>query len=249
MIDVIRSEWFKLRTVRLNLWLPALALGGLVLVTTLVAALTADPEFLDAVDLTDVIGNFSILVSMMIGVTTSLGITSEFNHDTIRPTLAATPHRQQVFAAKAVVSGVFGLLVGTIGAVAAYGVGAIVLSGRGGSVGLSANDGTLAAMFGVVVLSVLLALFGYGVGLIVRNGPAAVSLVVLWPLLIEGIIAGVLSVAQVDEPFKYLPYTAAFALVSAQDSDPGRIYGGVFFALVTLALVVLGSIVNNRRDV
>ena len=249
MIDLLRSEWFKLRTVRLNLWLPALAVGGLVVVTSLVAVLTPDAEFLDATDLTAVIGGFSILVSMMIGVTTSLGITSEFNHDTIRPTLAATPQRQRVFVAKAIVSAVFGFLVGTVGAVASYGLGAILLSSRDGEVALSGDDGTLETMFGVVVLAVLLALFGFGVGLLVRNGPAAVSLVVLWPLLIESIIGGVLSVARVDEPQQYLPYTSAFTLVTPENSEPGRLYGGVFFGLVAIALVVLGSLVNGRRDV
>lgn len=249
MKDLLRSEWFKLRTVRLNIWLPALAVAGLLLVTSLVTLLTPDAEILDATDLASVIGGFSILVSMMIGITTSLGITSEFNHHTIRPTLAATPRRQRVFAAKAIVSAGFGLLVGTFGVVASYGLGATLLSSRGGAVGLSTDDGTISALGGVIVLSVLLALFGYGVGLLVRNGPAAVSLVVLWPLLIESIIGGVLSVARVEEPQKFLPYTSAFALVTPEDSDPGRIYGGVFFALVAIALVVLGSVVNNRRDV
>ncbi len=249
MIALVRSEWFKLRTIRLNIWLPLVSIGGLVLVTSLVALLTSDPEALTGEDIVLTIGGFSILVSMMIAVTTSLGITSEFNHNTIRPTLAATPRRTQVFGAKAIVSLLFGALIGSAGMLLAYAVGASILSARGGSPGVSIDAGTLTALIGVVLLAVLLAGFGFGLGLLVRNGPTAVSLVILWPLLIEGILAAVLTVGGVENAQRFLPYTSAFALASPQDSDPGRVYGGVFFAIVVVLLITAGAFVNQRRDV
>jgi hypothetical protein len=78
-----------------------------------------------------------------------------------------------------------------------------------------------------------------------------VSIIILWPLLIEGILTGVLSLAGVDDPQKVLPYSSAFALVipDADNAPGGRIYGGVFFGIVSLALVIIGIVVNNRRDV
>lgn len=251
MIDLLRSEFFKLRTVRLNVWLPIGAVIALVVITGLVGALSSQPERVDGSDMLGLIGGFSILVSMMVGVATSLGITSEFGHNTIRPTLAATPNRTAVFVAKAVVSVLFGLVVGALAVVSAYVVGSVLANSRGADVGLSGDDGSLATLFGVVVLAGLLALFGYGLGLLLRNAPAAVSIIILWPLLIEGILSGVLSVAGVEDPQKFLPYTSAFALVipNAGDAPGGRISGGVFFGLVALGLVVAGIIVNNRRDV
>ena len=65
----------------------------------------------------------------------------------------------------------------------------------------------------MIVLAGLLALFGYGLGLLLRNGPGAVSIIILWPLLIEGILSGVLSVAGVEDPERFMPYGSAFALV------------------------------------
>ncbi len=251
MINLLRSEFFKLRTVRLNIWLPVGAVVALVVITGLVGLLSSDPQDFTNADLMGMIGAFSILVSMMIGVATSLGITSEFGHNTIRPTLAATPNRTMVFAAKAIVSVLFGLVVGAVAVTSSYIVGSVLLNGRDADVGLSGDDGSLASFFGVIVLAGLLALFGYGLGLLLRNAPAAVSIIILWPLLIEGILSGVLSVAGVEDPQKFLPYTSAFALVipDPNDGPGGRISGGIFFGLVTLALVVGGMVVNNRRDV
>ena len=251
MINLLRSEFFKLRTVRLNIWLPIGAVIALVVITALVGLLSSNPEQFTNTDLMGLIGAFSILVSMMIGVATSLGITSEFGHSTIRPTLAATPNRPMVFVAKAIISVAFGLVVGTIAVTSSYIVGSVLLNGRDADVGLSGDDGSLASFFGVIVLAGLLALFGYGLGLILRNAPAAVSIIILWPLLIEGILSGVLAVAGVDDPQKFLPYSSAFALVipNTNDAPGGRISGGLFFGLVALALVVVGIVTNNRRDV
>ena len=44
--------------------------------------------------------------------------------------------------------------------------------------------------------------FGFGIGLIIRNSPATVSILLLWPLLIEGLIAFVFSLLGSDGPFK-----------------------------------------------
>lgn len=251
MISLLRSEFFKLRTVRLNVWLPLGAVLALVVITALVGLLSSEPELFSNADLMGLIGAFSILVSMMVGVATSLGMTSEFAHNTIRPTLAATPNRSVVFAAKAIVSVLFGLAVGAVAVITSYLAGSLLLNGRGGDVALSRDDGSLAAFFGVIVLAGLLALFGYGLGLLLRNGPGAVSIIILWPLLIEGILSGVLSVAGVEDPQRFMPYGSAFALVitDSNDASGGRISGGLFFGVVALALVVAGIVMNNRRDV
>ncbi|NND73847.1 MAG: ABC transporter permease subunit [Ilumatobacter sp.] len=250
MINLLRSEVLKFRTVRLHVWLTIGAVGLLLVVVGLVGMLSSEPRRTRPDDLMSLIGGFSVLIAMTVGVLAALGITSEFSHNTIRPTLAATPQRTTVFVAKAVLSTVYGLVVGAVAVVAAYLLGSLLLSARGASVGLSGDDGSLAAFLGVPILCALLALFGYGLGLLLRNSPAAVSLIILWPLLLESILNGVLSVAGVDEPTRLLPYTSAFALVIPNPSDApgGRIYGGVYFGMFALLITVIGIAVNNRRD-
>ena len=68
MINLLRSEFFKLRTVRLNVWLPLGAVLALVVITALVGLLSSEPELFSNADLMGLIGAFSILVSMMVTV-------------------------------------------------------------------------------------------------------------------------------------------------------------------------------------
>lgn len=251
MSNLIRSEWLKLRTVPLHIILWCLAGGFVLVITVLVAVLNGDPRLFSNSDLADLVGGTSIVAGLLVSVVSALAITGEFAHGTIRPTLAATPARTKVFLAKAVVLSVVALLIGIVVMWGSYLVGLVIFDIRGGDIGLSGSDGSLAVLVGTPFLFVILAMFGYGLGLVFRNSPAAVSVAILWPLLVETVLGGVLSVAGVDEPSRYLPYQSAFAL-AVTDPDGlvnGRVGGGVFFAVVVVVLVAAAIAVNNRRDV
>lgn len=251
MIAALRSEFFKLRTVRVHGWLSAAGVIALAVAAGLYAGLAPDPETLTRQDLLHHIGTFSVMVSIATGIVAAFAVTSEFRFGTLRQTLIATPQRLRIFASKAIVSGFYGVGIGAIAAVAAVGVGTVLLDARGGGTGLSTADGTLFTFVGVVILAALFALFGCGIGMLVRNVPIAVAIVVLWPLAIERAIGAVLVAAGVDPEDRFLPYTAATSLVTPElDADAvGRLYGGLFLGLVALVLVGLGVAVNSRRDV
>ena len=101
-----------------------------------------------------------------------------------------------------------------------------------------------------VILAVLVSWFGFGMGLLIRNSPTTVSLILLWPLLIEGLISVFLALVNLDDATKYLPYQAA---LSASTGDPGtdqlgRPGGQILFAVVGLALIGVGTWLDGRRD-
>ena len=56
-----------------------------------------------------------------------------------------------------------------------------------------------------MLLAVGLTLLGYGLGLLIRNTPATICILLLWPLIAEGLIAGLLSVAGAEECARFLP--------------------------------------------
>lgn len=251
MKNTISSEWLKLRTVNLNVVLVAIAAGFVLIVTLLVALLNSGPEEFDGGDLAGLVGGTSVVSGFVLSVVAALSITSEFAHDTIRPTLAATPDRTRLFVAKAIVLSIVGFVVGLAVAVGSFLIGLVVLNSRGASVGISGDDGSLAVLIGIPIFFTILTMFGYGLGLLIRSTPAAVAIAILWPLLVETILRGVLSVAGVDEPDHFLPYQSGFALVAPEDSFEGwgRVGGGVFFAVTVGVLVTLAVVVNTRRDV
>lgn len=251
MSNLLRSEWIKLRTIPLHVFLWCIGGGFVLVVVVLVGLLNGSPETFSGSDLANLVGGTSIVAALIVSVVSALAITSEFSHDTIRPTLAATPHRIRVFLAKAVVLVGVALAIGAAIVWGAYVIGLVILDVRGADIGISGDDGSLAVVLGAPFLFVILAMFGYGLGSLFRSSPAAVSVAILWPLLVETILATVLSIAGVDEPARFLPYQSAFALsVADPDGLPnGRIGGGLFFAVVVAALVAGSILVNTRRDV
>ena len=251
MNQLIRSEWIKLRTIPLHIVLWSIAVGFVLVITVLVGIFNGSPEFFESRDLFDLIGGTSVVAALLVSVVSALAITSEFAHSTIRPTLAATPSRTKIFLAKAIVLAAVGGVLGIVTVVSSGVIGALIFNVRGADIGVSGDDGTLAMILGTPVFFVILAMFGYGLGLLTRNSPAAVSIAILWPLLVETVLGGVLAVAGVDEPTRFLPYQSAFALVITDSNElpNGRLGGGLFFGLVVAALVAGAIAINNRRDV
>ncbi|MEM9748352.1 MAG: hypothetical protein AAF945_16780 [Actinomycetota bacterium] len=251
MSNVAASEWLKLRTIPLHYILVSVGAAFVMVIVVLVAALNGDPEFFFSEDLANLVGVTSVVAALSVSVVSVLAITGEFAHNTIRPTLAAVPDRSRAFLGKGLVLAAVAAAAGAMTAWVPYLVGLVIFNVRGADIGISGDDGSLAILVGLPFFFVLLALFGYGLGLLLRSLPGALAIVILWPLLVEGIIASVLNVAGVDEPLQFLPYQSSFALVTADTDDffYGRVGGGVFFGLVVLVLIAGGIVVNSRRDV
>ncbi|MFK7919836.1 MAG: hypothetical protein AB8G14_17300 [Ilumatobacter sp.] len=255
MINLIGSEWIKLRTLRLNWVLPLIGLVFVIVITGLVGIFGEINSFttITSGEIAEIVGFSAILPGLLVSVIGVLAISSEFGFGTIRPTLVATPSRPKVFAAKALLLAVVGLVFGLITGLIGYVVGFALLSARGAE-GLSFfdDDGTIGVLFvGLPLLFMLLVLFGYGVGLLVRISAAAVSIAILWPILIETIIAFALAIAGIEDPQKFLPYQSALALVSTDSNDfvNGKVGGAVFFALVVAGIIAIATAINTRRDV
>ncbi|MEY4173239.1 MAG: hypothetical protein RI900_404 [Actinomycetota bacterium] len=252
MRSAIRSEFIKFRTVRMNWVLGIIAVLFPVVTTLLFAALAKEgeggPPDLEA--LFRFLTITCIVMVMLVGVLGASGVTGEFAFNTIRPTFAATPRRSRVMLAKAVVTAVAGLGIATVVMVVGLFGGAAVVSGRGrsGSIGDVPNLGI--ATVGFVLFTVIVALLGLAVGMMVRSTPGSVAVIVLWPLLAENIIASVLGIAGVDDANRWMPYGAGGALWSLDDSPGGfgRWGGGAYFLAVTVGLLLVGNLITSRRD-
>ena len=57
------------------------------------------------------------------------------------------------------------------------------------------------------------------IGTLTRNPPSAVSILVLWPLLLESLIGGLLSIAISDEIFKWMPFQTGLNALLLEDSN------------------------------
>lgn len=252
MINTLRSEWIKLRSVRMNLVLCIIAVAFPLLVSILTSAL-ANPRDLDTGTLAGTVTGTSVITALLLGVIGVVSIGGEFSHGTIRPTFAATPRRSRVLIAKGIITAGAALVVQGTVVLLAYGVSSMIASSRDASISLAAQPEARNGLIGIIVFAVIVSLLGLALGLLIRNMPSAIAVLILWPLLIEGIIGGILSVAGVDNAFKWMPFQAGIQLGNPDNGSGGsdalaRVPAGLYFAAVTLVVAFIGATFTNRRD-
>ncbi len=247
MTDLLKSEWIKLRTVRVNYVLTIIAAAIPIVVVTLVAALSSRVQQ-TADDFAGGVTATLVLTALLLGVVGALNLTSEFSHGTIRVTFAAVPQRRNVLLAKAIVSLLATMVLATIIELVSFGIGAGILSGRGADIALRPSD--KAAMASAVLLAGMLSVLGYGIGLLIRNSPATIAVLILWPLLLENLVRAVLSAAGVSNQTPWLPYQSAITMLnpSTDSGDPSRLHGALYLGTIVVVLVAVGIFVNERRD-
>lgn len=249
MIAVLRSEWIKLRTVRMHWVLVIVAVAFPMVITVLTSALS-DTSDMDTEGLAGLVVGLAIVTALLLGVLATASVGSEFAHGTIRPTFAATPRRTRVVLAKAIVVVASTLVVAGAVVAGTFAAGAAIARSRDVRVSFDDAPGALPGMVGVVLLAVIVALLGFGLGLVIRNQAAAIAALILWPLLVESLVAGLLTAVGVDRAFRYMPYNSGFAMANptSDAAEVGRVQGGLYFFAVTLAVVVVGAVLTERRD-
>jgi ABC-2 type transport system permease protein len=251
VIALVKSEWIKLRTVTMNWVLTIIALAFPSAITLLTAFFRGDdPQPLQTRQLLDLVLNTSFLPLLLITVVAATSITSEFGFGTIRPTFTATPRRSHVVLAKAIVAVLYAFVVQTVVMLVACFGGAAVANGRGSDVRIGEVPTATAALVGLVVLGMIMALVGLGVGMLVRSTPASVVLLILWPLMAEALVGGLLGLfVKSVRVIEWMPFRAGFQLSSLDVFDgPSRVVGGVYFGAVAVALCALGTWSMQRRD-
>jgi ABC-2 type transport system permease protein len=246
MIDAIRSEWIKYSTIRINWIFAAIAVAVPLLITVRTATFTSDR--LTGADLAELVTAPATFAGLLLAVTASIGITSEFSHATIRPTFAAMPDRLRPLLAKPIVQAAVAAIITATTVTVSWVAGAAIADGP-----QSAGDsGALPSLVGVVVLAVGLSLLGFGLGLLIRNPAATVCALLLWPLIVEEVLIGglLLSVINAADTLRYLPYMAGLNMAAIQPNPDllSRAAGGLYFLAWTAVIVVLTMQRARTRD-
>ena len=176
-------------------------------------------------------------------------VTSEYGTGMIRATLAATPRRGAVLAAKGIVLSGTLVVAGIVTAFAGYLAGNWFLDRKGIGVALS-DDGVLRALLGSGLYLAGLGLFAMAVGLLIRHTAAALS-VGLALVFVVGNMAFLLPGTWGEWIAKLLPGNAGSGLVTPVPFNPellGPWTGFAVFAAQVAALLLAGWLVFRHRD-
>ncbi|HET6394413.1 MAG TPA: ABC transporter permease [Blastococcus sp.] len=247
----LRAEWIKFWSVRSTFWSTAmlfvLGAGLTVLVCATSAAWLASGEA-DESPLSFVTWGlmFAQITAIVLG---TLVVTSEYGTGMIRATLAATPRRGSVLAAKAIVLSGTLFVVGTVTAFAGFFGGNFFLDREGIGIALG-DEGVLRAMLGSGLYMAGLGLFAAAVGFLIRHTAAALS-VVLALVFVVGNMAFLLPGTWGEWTAKLMPGNAGSGVATPVSFNPELLdpwVGLAVFAGEIALLTVIAWATFRRRD-
>ncbi|KGI66586.1 ABC transporter permease [Mycolicibacterium rufum] len=178
---------------------------------------------------------FGVPVLMVVA---ALTVTGEYRTRMIATTFLATPARSVVLGAKAVVAAVFCAVAAAVMVIGSLLVAREPLAVR-----------TVAA---IALYAALAAVLGVGVGALLRHSAGAVSVLLLWPLLVETLVGNLPGRGPQIGP--YLPFANMFRFLDVQWLFSGYAWHwgplGSLAYFTALVAVVFGAavFVVNRRD-
>lgn len=250
MIDTVRAEAFKLRTLTSVLvaclttaaltvglaWLSGWSVRG---------ALENNPGLLVGEVVPEQVGFDAVAYGtagmVVLGV---LAVSSEYTGGQIRASLLATPHRPRLLAAKAAVVASAALAVALVTVPAAFTATQVGLGEHGFALSGMAARPVSGALAGAVAYWVLIALLAAGVTVVVRNA------VVPLTLLISLVLALSFYLSMLTDLADYLPDRAGaqmFLMGGPNDTELSPLGGGAVMAAWVAAVWAVAVPLFSRR--
>ncbi len=246
MTRLFSSELLKLRTTRTFYALTGGAIALIVIIAVLGAALgnfknTGTPGR----DLLSIAG-LAPLFALVIGV---IGVTTEFRHGTITPSLLVEPVRPRLMAAKVAAILIVGVALGAMCYALCAGVVSVILAGRGIASAMSTSD-WIGAVIGGAVATMLYAALGLGVGALLRNQVGAIVVVLAWVFVIENLL-GIIPGGFGDAIKKYglSGVGSSLARTATHATRIDQFPAGLLLLGYAVVLVIAGTIIVRQRDV
>ncbi|MEU0563959.1 ABC transporter permease subunit [Nonomuraea sp. NPDC005983] len=245
MMEIIRSEWTKIRSVRSTVWTLAatalLMLGiGVLLCVAVVNSSSPPPDAAAGVRLPLAGVMFAPVAIATFGV---LVISSEYRTGAIRVSLMAVPQRLKLLAGKVVVFTAVSLVVSMATAFVTFWVGQAIL----GAATLS-DPGALRTVVGVGLYLTASGLFGLALGALVRHTPGAVVAAMMLMLVLPQVTT-MLPGTWGATVHKYFTTNAGIQVATPTGGDalgPWAGYG-VYLGWIAVTMIA-AAVLLKRRD-
>ncbi|MET8806013.1 ABC transporter permease [Streptomyces sp. NPDC004546] len=251
-MQVIRSEWTKIRSVASTVWTLSLAVVVTIALGMLISALSRnqfdsmpvqdrlsfDPTYVSFAGMS--LGQLAMIV---FGV---LVVSNEYSTGMIRASLAAVPQRATFLFGKIAVAGALALVVGMATSFAAFFLGQAMLGPHGARLG---DPGVLRAVIGGGLYMTLIAMFSMGVAAMLRSPMLSLGILMPFFFLISNILGNVDATKKIG---RFLPDQAGsriMQVVPTADDTPYGPWGGLgIMVLWVIAALAGGYALLKRRD-
>lgn len=252
-IQVVRSEWTKIRSVASTVWTLSLAVVVTLALGMLIAALSKnefdkmsrgdqlsfDPTFISFAGM-----GLGQLAMIVFGV---LVVSNEYSTGMIRTSLAAVPQRATFLFSKIAVAAGLCLVVGLVTSFVTFFLGQAMLGSHRAEIG---DPGVLRAVIGGGLYMTLIAVFSMGVATMLRSPMLSLGILMPFFFLISNILGNVSATKKIG---RYLPDQAGSKIMQVvtpiDDDTPYGPWGGLaIMVLWVVAAVAGGYVLLKKRD-
>lgn len=267
-LRLLRSEWIKLWTLRSTWWTlgsTVVIMAGFALMMAVVVQFLSDQmgdtempaDEQASVDSlfgapTVIAGGYEF-AALVVAVLGAMVITGEYSTGMIRSTFAAAPGRLGAFAAKAAVLAVVTAVLTTVSLLLGWLVSYPILNANDMTLDWSNGD-DVRKLYGVVIYTVLVALFALGIGTLLRHTAGAIFTVVavfmVVPFVFGIVVAFASSLDWVLDVNKFLPSVAGSAITPTGAQVPEVLdpWVGISVLAAYTAVVVIGGALRLKLD-
>jgi ABC-2 type transport system permease protein len=253
VINLIRSEILKIRSTQVWFWMVLLAVAFTALGTigTVVGSIDDYEQNGQPIRYYDIFTQ-SQTAGVALLVLGLLGLTTEFRHKTITPTLLATPNRWTLLAGKAASYVIFAMIYAAICIAVNFAIAILWLNAK--NIPISYGHGVGGGVLKSYLSLVFTGLFGLGLGAVIRNQAASMVFGIVYLFVLDTLLN---FVPGVRKGYAWTPGGAikAFTSNGHVEGMPHDVHllaplaGGVVFVVWSLGLLVLGGQLGLRRDI
>jgi len=252
-IQVVRSEWTKIRSVASTLWTLSLAVVVTIALGMLISALSKhefgnmsrkdrlsfDPTYISFAGMS--LGQLAMIV---FGV---LVVSNEYSTGMIRTSLAAVPQRGTFLFSKIAVATGLALVVSMATCFVAFFLGQAMLGSHSAALG---DPHVLRAVIGGGIYMTLIAVFSMGVASMLRSPMLSLGILMPFFFLISNILGNVSATKKIG---RFLPDQAGSRIMQVvpriDDDTPYGPWGGLGIMLLWVVAALLGGYaLLKRRD-
>lgn len=255
-MTLLSVERIKLFSTRSPYWCLGAVLAAALLFALLMGLVTVDGHQYA----TPATSQAGLQLGMMVFmVLATLAITTEYRFGTIRATFLAAPQRTRVLAAKTIVLMILGAITAAVCSFAAFFLAKALASSPRAAMVLE-TGAEWRSVLGNAALFPIAAIIGIAVGTLIRQSAGAITLLLVWSMLIEGLVNIIPNVGPKIAP--WMPFNAGstftvsnddFSAMGGPSAAPGvtvptPVEGLLVFAATAVVLWIIAAWVVNRRD-
>jgi len=242
MLNIVASEWTKLRTTASFWWTSGLMLA----IPTILAAIFASADSENAfvyIPIT-VIMAVAMVTAVVITVQATMTVTTEYRFGIPATTYRISPVRWQVAVVKLGLYAVIAALLTFLALVLAFTLGDALAYHPAN---WTSNPATTRALWALPLGAAALTLFNQGIGWLVRNTAGAIVLAFGTQFVVEALVGLIPRVG--EDVAKFMPFSNLYAFLFNMPTGTFTVWESLgVFAAWAAVLWIVGLVLLERRD-